>query len=87
MESADEEAPQPETEHEDVAVRKNECNRKPPSYLQDYDTTFVCANSTSLYLIIDVVSCDRFSANHKVFLAAIAISREPKNFAEVMKDM
>lgn len=42
--------------------------------------------ATSLYPLSDVLSNERFSASHKVFLAAITIASEPKNFSEAMQD-
>lgn len=75
-----------ETEHVVAQVRVGERERRAPGYLKDYDTSFVCANSTSLYPIADVVTCDRFSAKHRVFLAAITNAHEPKIFLQAMKD-
>lgn len=51
-------------------VRVGERERRPPGYLQDYDTSFVCTEKCT-YPIEEVVSCTRFSANHRVFLTAI----------------
>ncbi|XP_010518640.1 PREDICTED: uncharacterized protein LOC104793917 [Camelina sativa] len=43
-------------------------------------------DSDKPYPIAAVVSCSRFSENHKVFLAAITSAHEPRSFAEAMKD-
>ncbi|KAG7537940.1 Reverse transcriptase RNA-dependent DNA polymerase [Arabidopsis suecica] len=69
-----------------IALRKGVRERNAPGYLADYDTTLVCTTSTSLYPIAAVLSSERFSANHRVFLAAITNAIEPKIFAEAMKD-
>lgn len=71
--------------------------KKPSTRLQDYVLNTVQRQEDyaggeyefefdSLYGIEQFLSCDKFSAAHTAFLAAVTDCVEPKSFAEVMKD-
>ncbi|KAJ3684366.1 hypothetical protein LUZ61_013530 [Rhynchospora tenuis] len=72
-------------------------SRHPPARLQDYICYTAkcdpsCAHPTSTaasgtpYPIAHYVNCDKFSAAHRQFLAAVTAKKEPEHFGEAMKD-
>ncbi|KAJ3708504.1 hypothetical protein LUZ61_012209 [Rhynchospora tenuis] len=72
-------------------------SRHPPARLQDYICYTAkcdpsCAHPTSAaasgtpYPIAHYVNCDKFSAAHRQFLAAVTAKKEPEHFGEAMKD-
>ncbi|RZC74234.1 hypothetical protein C5167_049711 [Papaver somniferum] len=56
------------------------CENSPPSTQPTQSST-----SGTPYLLTYYVSCDRFSAVHRKYLAAITAGNEPKSFKEAMK--
>lgn len=70
----------------DYILHTTRCSEHPSPLTLDHSPSSSSTQGTALYPISNYVSCDKFSASQRAFLAAITDAYEPTSYAEAVKD-
>lgn len=70
----------------DYILHSTRCSTDPPPLSPAHHPSSSSNQGTVLYPISSYVTCDKFSASQRAFLAAITDAYEPTSYAEAIKD-